>query len=75
MNLCPPCEAEAAEWLSAPVLPQERRVYSRADKTSDLLQLSHDRYASRVRAQLRLIRDHCQRQHTKEASDVLPPSR
>lgn len=75
MSLCPSCDAEATEWQSAPVLPQERRVYSRADKASDLLQLNHDRYASRVRAQLRLIRDHCQRQHTKEASDDLPPSR
>lgn len=63
MTLCPSCDAEVKAWLSAPPLPQERRVYSRADKTSDLLQLNHDRYVSRVRAQLRLIRDHCRRHH------------
>lgn len=70
MTLCPSCDAEYVAWLSAPVLPSERRIFSRSDKTEDLLRLNHDRYRSRVNAQLRLIRDQCHRSHQKETSDV-----
>lgn len=66
MTLCPPCDAEAKTWLSAPPLHSERREFSLAGKTPDLCQLNHDRYRNRVSAQLRPIRDHCRRHHQKE---------
>lgn len=68
MTVCPECRPEWEAWLHAPVLHQERRVYSRADRTIDLLDLNHRRYSERVRAQLRAIEKHCRQHHQKETS-------